>query len=713
MSLPTPNLDDRKFQDLVDDVKRQIGLRCPEWTDHNVSDPGVTMIELFSWMFEIMLYRMNQVPEKNYIKFLEMLGIGLEPPTPARTDLRFLLSRPVEDEDGEEVYEVTLPATDTIAATVRTDTEDAVEFATDQELRMVRPKLAALIAAPFIEGQGDAATLTDARDFPNDGVPFAVYSPSPRRGDALYFGFEPDISSNTIQFDLECVEGAGTGLDRRFPLQVWEYWNGQEGSWDILPERPDDKSGGFGQNGTIDIAIPPALVARQVGGKRAYWIRARYEPVMDSLPTPPANYVHTPYLKPPQIKRISVRTIGGTAPASNCATMRMEALGQSDGKPGQVFKTQRSPILPRKPGETIYVGPLGAELSELTEYKEVDDFSASEREDRHFMCDSFTGEVYFGPNVLQPDGSARQHGAIPEQNQTIYFSRYRYGGGVHGNIRENRVTVLKSSIPYIADVKNAARADGGRDQEGLEHAKMRGRSYLRIRERAVTAEDYEVLARRACSGVGRATCVQGGRIHSAGEGGANIPPGVVRVLIVPALGESVMAPRPADLRVPQRTIDEVHDYLDERRLLTTVLMVGEPDYVYVSTDITFAAKREADENEVARRVREALELYLHPLLGGPRLPGQRTGFGWPFCRTLTLTDIYAQIGEVPGVAFLLGAKIFVSRMVNDRLEDEKRVRPRVGVPLGPTELLATREHRIKAVPLDRVDQEMANAAEGD
>src|SRR5204863_530627 len=43
MALPVPNLDDRRFQDLVDDAKRLVQQRCPEWTDHNVSDPGVTL----------------------------------------------------------------------------------------------------------------------------------------------------------------------------------------------------------------------------------------------------------------------------------------------------------------------------------------------------------------------------------------------------------------------------------------------------------------------------------------------------------------------------------------------------------------------------------------------------------------------------------------------------------------------------------------------
>ena len=62
MALPVPNLDDRRFQDLVDDAKRLVQQRCPEWTDHNVSDPGVTLIELFAWMTDQLVYRLNRVP---------------------------------------------------------------------------------------------------------------------------------------------------------------------------------------------------------------------------------------------------------------------------------------------------------------------------------------------------------------------------------------------------------------------------------------------------------------------------------------------------------------------------------------------------------------------------------------------------------------------------------------------------------------------------
>src|ERR1700680_5213235 len=94
MALPVPHLDDRRFQDLVDDAKRIVNQLCPEWTDHNVSDPGLTLIETFAWMTDQVLYRLNRVPERNYIKFLELIGVRLFPPTAARAAITFWLAGP-------------------------------------------------------------------------------------------------------------------------------------------------------------------------------------------------------------------------------------------------------------------------------------------------------------------------------------------------------------------------------------------------------------------------------------------------------------------------------------------------------------------------------------------------------------------------------------------------------------------------------------------
>src|SRR6202023_1132913 len=136
MALPVPNLDDRRFQDLVDDAKRLVQQRCPEWTDHNVSDPGVTLIETFAWMAAQVLYRLNRVPERNYVKFLELIGVRLFPPTAARAAITFWLAGPQ-------------PAPPPIrpgphGATPRPDPDEAIAFTTVGALPIVPTSLSYL-----------------------------------------------------------------------------------------------------------------------------------------------------------------------------------------------------------------------------------------------------------------------------------------------------------------------------------------------------------------------------------------------------------------------------------------------------------------------------------------------------------------------------------------------------------------------------------------
>src|SRR5436190_21107543 len=97
MPLPTPSLDDRHFQDIVDQAKHLIPHYCPEWTDHNVSDPGVTLIELFAWMTDILLYRLNEVPERDFLQFLDLIGARPRPAVPAQAELLFWMTAPVAD----------------------------------------------------------------------------------------------------------------------------------------------------------------------------------------------------------------------------------------------------------------------------------------------------------------------------------------------------------------------------------------------------------------------------------------------------------------------------------------------------------------------------------------------------------------------------------------------------------------------------------------
>jgi hypothetical protein len=83
MTIPVPVLDDRSFDDLVTEAKARIGVHTPEWTNLNDSDPGITIVETFAFLTENLLYRSNRIPEANRLKFLTMLGISLQPASPA------------------------------------------------------------------------------------------------------------------------------------------------------------------------------------------------------------------------------------------------------------------------------------------------------------------------------------------------------------------------------------------------------------------------------------------------------------------------------------------------------------------------------------------------------------------------------------------------------------------------------------------------------
>src|SRR4051812_29566156 len=101
-----PNLDDRSWQDIVDECRALIPRYAPEWTDHNPSDLGIALMELFAWLVEGMIYRLNRVPEKNFIEFLNLLGISRDPATPASVFLTYSTANAVTMPSGSQASTV-------------------------------------------------------------------------------------------------------------------------------------------------------------------------------------------------------------------------------------------------------------------------------------------------------------------------------------------------------------------------------------------------------------------------------------------------------------------------------------------------------------------------------------------------------------------------------------------------------------------------------
>ena len=93
MPLRIPQLDDRTYEQLLAEAVARIPVHTPEWTNFNDSDPGMTLLQLFAFLTENLLYRSNRIPEANRLKFLTLLGIGLQPAAPGRGLVTFTNDR--------------------------------------------------------------------------------------------------------------------------------------------------------------------------------------------------------------------------------------------------------------------------------------------------------------------------------------------------------------------------------------------------------------------------------------------------------------------------------------------------------------------------------------------------------------------------------------------------------------------------------------------
>ncbi len=613
MTLPAPNLDDRRFQDLVDDAKRMVQQRCPEWTDHNVSDPGVTLIETFAFMVDQLIYRLNRVPELNYLKFLDLIGVRLFPPGPARAPVTFWLSAP-----QPEV--VRIPA-GTEVATVRTETIESIAFETTDHLDIVSTA-ADMVASTIHRGR-----YRQHRAALESGQSFFCFDQVPKPDDALLIGLSRAAPRCIVNLRFDC-QVEGVGVDPTNPPLAWEAWDGDE--W-VGCDVSQDGTGGLNRPGDVVVHLPVTHATSVLDGRAAGWLRCRVVPAHEGQPV---------YSASPQIRHLDAFTIGGTITAVNAEEFTDEALAASEGVPGQHFQVQHPPVVAfGDPAVLEVAGPDGWEEWEL-----VESFAASGPDDRHFALDGGQGRVELGPAVREGDGSLRHYGAVPPKGAQLRMRSYRSGGGRRGNVARGAISVLKSSIPYVSMVENRRAALGGVDGESVESAKVRAPILLRTRGRAVTAEDYEQLARESAPEVARVRCT----LTDEGTRDA-----AVRVLVVPAAPEGELGQlRIEDLVPDDRTLARVAAYLDERRVIGTRVVVEPPMYLGVTVVARVVGRERVSASRLQRDALAALYGYFSPTRGGP------DGTGWPFGRPVRAGEVYGVLQRVRGVELVEDARLF-------------------------------------------------------
>lgn len=696
MPLTPPTLDDRDFETLYRQARARIPNYLPEWTDQNESDPGVALLQLQTWLVETLLYRLNRLPELNYYKFLKLIGVEQRPATPATAQVSFELDE--KKLPGRSEIEIPPAALLRVSSRdlpepVYFETDESLTAIVARLERLVT------IDENADEPLQDVTldNLLDDRAFkpfgsdPSDQeamllLGFASEAPMTRREFSLhvYLKDEP-LGPLALEPRADDCGPEEAGGDTGVPTLRWEWWDG--GGWDpLIVSR--DMTADLRRSGPIYVRIPgqiPAVPADQVSGEpmmppitldslphmndamktalksgtppittveqlAKLQVTALCERLKDWLPGPTdeekkqqaqamldrAQYLTTAPLfywlrvvytdvdyqpAPPEIERILTNTVGVTQAQS----VADEVIGSSDGMPNQVMRLRRAPVLQPKGGTALRLEIDEGEGPQ--EWTQVDDFAASKPADRHYILNRTSGEIRFGDN---------RFGKIPRAGQANVIARaYRYGGGRAGNVGARTIKEIVRPIVGVKEVFNLTGALGGEDEEPLAETLLRAPRAMRANNRAVTLEDFAILARET-PGAQVVRSYAYVRRPDTGEEASDGCGTHIRVVVVPRTND----PRPSP---NETTIRMVCEYLDERRLVTTQVSVEGPTYEDVIVVLRVKVQPAVDRGAAHAAIDAAVRAYLHPFTGGP------AGSGWPFGRDIYYSELLRMVMAVPNV----------------------------------------------------------------
>ncbi len=684
MPLPVPQLDDRRFDDLVAELLARIPAHTPEWTNPRVGDPGRTLIELFAFLGDTLLYRANQVPERQRRVFLNLLGLGLKPARPARGLLALRLSdegrdavdlrararieRPVPFETLQEVsiapvsgevyikrrvsVESHPELTETIAQlgqlyggraldTYETTPLFANSLAVPQGIDVIadtvdRCMWMALLAPKAARGEDPVALRDRAREqlardasgsprLLNVGVLPALVVPDEQRaiGAREQIDAQWEISVGgaraTDYHTLDIAPGSSDGLRR-------------VGVFRLVPPGAELIGVGASARGIDALSgvddEPPRLDDPERALRLVAWLRLRAAPTTTQL----------------RLSWIGLHAVQIEQGVTSESLVVAQTRGVADERlmlPLRNVDAASLQLAVAEPGADYDAWTRVDDLALLSHRPDV------ARDARAYELDPQSGEVRFGDGV---------RGRVPAAGSRVKVVSARAGGGRAGNLAP--LTLKEITGWRIADrspvsnlkVQQPSATLGGEDAETVEAAEARIPGVLRHRERAVTADDYRVLALQT-PGVDVARVEVLPRFVPRTR--ASGVPGVVTVMALPGTvsGGVGSAPNP---RADQPLIEAVHAQLDSRRPLATELYVIGCEYVPLAVSVGLSLRDDAPRDAALAAVRAAMRRLLWPLA-----PGGFDGLGWALGRTVADRELEVEAARVAGVAAVAGVNLFV------------------------------------------------------
>lgn len=690
--LPDIRLDDRTWEELRDELVRRIPVHSETWTDHNPSDPGIVLLELFAFLGENLLYRMNRAPEKARRDFLNLLNIPLQPATPATALVRFDLPK------GQDTP-INVPFGGTAAYTVVT--AGKIDFQVTDELTVLPVETRAYVKQPVPEPAADIVGA-EGMDFllqdhyaasgkappaisshgyyqstPLPEVDAGVLPPvTPIAGtldqtlwvallapEPLVKGLEGAALQSRLQGLRLAIAGKSLSLGvrvddalcgaedhrpcpdpgtetARIPLD-WHVGTGRFNPADqplvdnIVYQRltvVSDDTVALTRSGVVRLRLPAA----QPGGVSSFgdWAETLDPDLLGLGELPPRLEQVDDQARVLAWIRARRPSDGYPSPRLHHVAGNTVAVEQAVTASGEFLgygtgQTSQQLNVSKSPVRADTLLLQVREVGKWENWQQIESLTLSLPDDRHYELDLNTGVILFGDGV---------HGRVPRPGEAIRCLSYRYGGGVAGNVPAEAINkVSGDGAEATLKCANTFAASGGADGETVPDAIDRIPRWMRNRERAVAASDFVELAQNTPGAdVGRVQVLPRHKPHERIDG----VPGVVTLVIVPGYD-----PLHPDEPVPDQVmLRRVCEELEFRRLVTTELYVTPPQYVPVWVSVAFEIEAGYGFETVRRWVELAVRQYLAPLP-----PYGPAGQGWPFGRAVSTADVEAAVLKVEGV----------------------------------------------------------------
>ena len=692
MPLQPPLIDDRDYRSLVEETLARVPVHTPEWTNFNASDPGVTLVHLFAFLTENLIFRANQIPERNRAKFLQLLGIPLRSAQEARGLVTFAndkgpltvhtLGSDTELLAGQMPFR-TAQRLDVLPVEARFYTKRAVSDASDE----LKAYYALLYASYGRDLDTDDLALYQTVAFDPQQGPFNADDTIDRSLWIGLFARKDDLTSDLATSIGKVREAIGsrmltlglvpsidagqrtlnpgnaTQISAEDSLRFEVAQPNAQGELDFAADgTPQPRWRALGSRFDFDPTRDPGVIEVSLPSAQDMALWSNLDPLETGVGDLP------PSLEEPALNDRLVTWVRLSVAASaqlrldwagiNAAvvrqreTIRSERLADGDGTPDQVRQLSRSPVLEGSV-ELTSVRDDGATVS----WTVVDDLLAAASEvpaqpteqplapATSYRIDAEAGLIRFG------DGFAGQRPAAGEK----LIVRYDVCAGKAGNLGAK---ALKAGplVPAGVTATNPVPTWGGDDPENVSDGERQVQRWLQHRDRLVTAEDFHTIAWRTPGvSIGRIEVLPAWHpdLAPAAVGSA---PGTVTLMAIPASDPL----NPANPRADDRFLGALCRYLDPRRLVTTELVLRGPIYkgIWVSIGLTVAGGRSSAE--VIDAVKRRIAAYLSPLPApGTGFAGSSTALyapeadpalrGWPLDRAVHARAILAEAARVPGV----------------------------------------------------------------